>query len=110
MRSEFFALANANETQRSSAKWNERTQARKRREQMAQVNLEIVLNSNFAERNRMDTTLQDTLFSLTGIKLSIRCMSAFRKSCLPDSLKAESKCKNPKFHTAIATFMPVCPS
>jgi len=29
---------------------------------MAQVNLEIVLNSNFAERNRMDTTLQDTLF------------------------------------------------
>ena len=55
----------------------------------------------------MDTTLQDTLFSLTGIKLSIRCMSAFRKSCLPDSLKAESKCKNPKFHTAIATFMPV---
>ena len=42
MRSEFFALVNANETQRSSAKWNERTQARKRREQMAQVNLEIV--------------------------------------------------------------------
>ena len=41
----------------------------------------------------MDTTLQDTFFSLTGIKLSIRCMSAFRKSCLPDSLKAESKCK-----------------
>ena len=69
-----------------------------------------IVNSNFAERNRMDTTLQDTLFSLTGIKLSIRCMSAFRKSCLPDSLKAESKCKNPKFHTAIATIMPVCPS
>ena len=69
-----------------------------------------IVNSNFAERNRMDTTLQDTLFSLTGIKLSIRFMSAFRKSCLPDSLKAESKCKNPKFHTAIATFMPVCPS
>jgi len=45
MRSEFFALANANETQRY-AKWNERTQARKRREQMAQVNLEIVLDEN----------------------------------------------------------------
>lgn len=45
----------------------------------------------------MDTTPQDTLFSLTGIKLSIRCMSAFRKSCLPDSLKAESKCKIPNF-------------
>jgi len=42
MRSEFFALANANETQQRYAKWNERTQARKRREQMAQVNLEIV--------------------------------------------------------------------
>ena len=45
MRSEFFALANANETQRSSAKWNERTQARKRREQMAQVEFGNSINT-----------------------------------------------------------------
>ena len=41
MRREFFVLANANETQRY-AKWNEQTPERKRRKQMAQVNLEIV--------------------------------------------------------------------
>jgi len=44
MRREFFILANVNETQRSSAKWNERTPEGKRRKQMAQVNLEIVLS------------------------------------------------------------------
>ena len=58
----------------------------------------------------MDTTIQDTLFSLIGIRLSIRCMRAFRKSSLPDSPKAESRCKNPRYHTTIATFMPVYPS
>jgi len=42
MRREFFILANVNETQRY-AKWNERTPEGKRRKQMAQVNLEIVL-------------------------------------------------------------------
>jgi len=40
MRREFFILANVNETH---AKWNERTPEWKRRKQMAQVNLEIVL-------------------------------------------------------------------
>jgi len=45
MRREFFILANVNETQRSSATWNERTPEGKRRKQMAQVNLEIVLHS-----------------------------------------------------------------
>ena len=47
MRREFFILANVNETQRSSAtlKWNERTPEGKRRKQMAQLNLEIVLHS-----------------------------------------------------------------
>jgi len=44
MRREFFILANVNETQRS-AKWNERTPEGKRRKQMAQLNLEIVLHS-----------------------------------------------------------------
>jgi len=44
MRREFFILANVNETQRY-AKWNERTPEGKRRKQMAQVNLEIVLHS-----------------------------------------------------------------
>jgi len=43
MRREFFILANVNETQRSSATRNERTPEGKRRKQMAQVNLEIVL-------------------------------------------------------------------
>ena len=42
MRREFFILANVNETQRY-AKWNERTPEWKRRKQMAQLNLEIVL-------------------------------------------------------------------
>ena len=43
MRREFFALANGSGMQRSSdAKWNDRTPERKRRKQMAQVNLEIV--------------------------------------------------------------------
>jgi len=42
MRREFFILANVNETH---AKWNERTPEGKRRKQMAQVNLEIVLHS-----------------------------------------------------------------
>jgi len=42
MRREFFILANVNETQRY-AKWNERTPERKRRKQMVQLNLEIVL-------------------------------------------------------------------
>jgi len=45
MRREFFILANVNETQRRYAKWNERTPEGKRRKQMAQVNLEIVLHS-----------------------------------------------------------------
>ena len=58
----------------------------------------------------MDTTIQDTLFSLTGIRLPIRCMSAFRINYLPDSPKVESKCKNLKSHTIIGTFMPVYPS
>jgi len=44
MRREFFILANVNETQRY-AKWNERTPEGKRRKQMAQLNLEIVLHS-----------------------------------------------------------------
>jgi len=43
MRREFFILANVNETQQRYAKWNERTPEGKRRKQMAQVNLEIVL-------------------------------------------------------------------
>ena len=58
----------------------------------------------------MDTLIQDTLLSLIGINLSIRCMSVFGKSCLPDSPKAESKYKNPKSHTTIGTFMPAYPS
>jgi len=41
MRREFFALANGSGMQRY-AKWNDRTPERKRRKQMAQVNLEIV--------------------------------------------------------------------
>jgi len=45
MRREFFILANVNETQQRYAKWNERTPEGKRRKQMAQVNLEIVLHS-----------------------------------------------------------------
>jgi len=48
MRREFFILANVNETQRRYAKWNERTPEGKRRKQMAQVNLEIVLYRVFS--------------------------------------------------------------
>ena len=49
-------------------------------------------------------------FSLIGIRLFIRCMSAFRKNCLPDYPKAESKYKNLKSHTTIGIFTPVYPS
>jgi len=52
MRREFFILANVNETQRY-AKWNERMPEGKRRKQMAQVNLEIVLYY-FQMRMRQD--------------------------------------------------------
>jgi hypothetical protein len=53
MRREFFILANVNGTQRSYAKWNERTPEGKRRKQMAQVNLEIVLNGKDESLSRI---------------------------------------------------------
>ena len=74
--------------------------------------IEDALDVTMAQQTELDYLIyNDPLgyFSLIDINLSIRCMSAFRKNCFPDFPKAESKYKNPKFHTIIATFMPVCP-
>ena len=58
----------------------------------------------------MDTTLQDTLFFFDRHQAVYPLYECFQEKLLARFPESRIKVQNPKFHTAIATIMPVCPS